>query len=140
LSNRANVLHILLVEDNTADVMLVREALRSCPIAADVIIAYDGEQALKFLEKLNFRPDFVLLDLNIPKFDGYVVLDRYHQQGGPPVIVLTASDREADKQRAMALGARDYVVKPRGLYEFIGAVHSIVERWESEVSAQAAEG
>jgi chemotaxis family two-component system response regulator Rcp1 len=140
LSNRANVLHILLVEDNTADVMLVREALRSCSIAADVIIAYDGEQALKFLDKLNFRPDFVLLDLNIPKFDGYVVLDKYHQQGGPPVIVLTASDREEDKQRALALGARDYVVKPRGLYDFISAVHAILERWQSEMASQAAEG
>jgi DNA-binding response OmpR family regulator len=132
------VLHILRVEDNAADVMLVREALRSCPMAADVVIAYDGEQALRVLAELKVKPDFVLLDLNIPKFDGYVVLEEYRTQGGPPVIVLTASDRKEDKQRAMALGARDYVVKPRGLYEFMGAVQTILERWPGEASSLAA--
>jgi DNA-binding response OmpR family regulator len=123
------MLHILLVEDNAADVFLVREALRTAPIAADVIIAYDGEQAMKFLFKLNFRPDFIILDLNIPKFDGLAVLERYRAENGRPVVVFTSSLNPDDKKRAIDLGARDYIIKPTGMPKFIEAVHGIVERW-----------
>ena len=135
-----NVLHILLVEDNAADVMLVREALRSCPTPADVIIAYDGEQALKFLDELEFQPDFVLLDLNLPKFDGYTVLEKYRERGGPPLVVFTSSEDEGSKQRAMALGAQDYVVKPLIFREFMGTVQGIVERWAGGALSTAAQG
>lgn len=60
------MLHLLLIEDNPADVMMIREALRGSPIAADVTIAYDGEQALRLLE-VGPKSDFVILDLSIPK-------------------------------------------------------------------------
>jgi DNA-binding response OmpR family regulator len=125
------MLHILLVEDN-ADVMMVREALRTSPIAGDVIIAYDGEQAMKFLFELNFKPDFILIDLNVPKVDSFAVLERYRAYGGAPVIVFTGSQNSSDKQRALELGARDYVVKPVGLRPFLDAVHGILERWTGE--------
>src|ERR1700680_2624718 len=137
---QGNVLHILLVEDNAADVMLVREALRSCWITADVFIAYDGEQALKFLDELELKPEFVLLDLNLPKFNGYAVLEKYRERGGPPLVVFTSSEEKENKQRALALGARDYVVKPRSFQEFIGTVQGIVERWASGGFSTAAQG
>ena len=132
------MLHILLVEDHAADVMLVREALRTSPIAADVIIAYDGEQAMKFLFELNYKPDFILLDLNMPKFDGFAVLERHRAKGGAPVIVLTSSQNPPDKRRALELGARDYVVKPAGLRPFIAAIHGILERWSGETASPIA--
>src|ERR1700730_15330247 len=123
-----SMLHILLVEDNAADVMLVREALRTAPYPADVVIAYDGEQAMKFLFQLSFKPDFIILDLNIPKFDGFAVLERYRSQDGRPLVVFTSSENPSDKQRALELRARDYIIKPAGMRPFITAVHGILER------------
>ena len=64
------VLHVLLIEDNTGDVLMVREAIRTSPTKADVVIAYDGEQALRFLTEFKFKPDLIILDLNVPKFNG----------------------------------------------------------------------
>src|SRR5712691_7085571 len=103
------MVHILLIEDNTADVMLVREALRTCPIPADVTIAYDGEQGLRLLTNPKFKPDFILLDLNLSKASGLELLEHFPAWEGPPVIVLSGSDSPSDKRRALELGARDYV-------------------------------
>jgi DNA-binding response OmpR family regulator len=129
------VLHLLLVEDNPADVLMVREALRTSAIAADVMIAYDGEQALRLLCEMHFKPDFIILDLAMPKFDGFKVLEQYRAQDGPPVVVFTNSRNEQEKQRALALGARDYVMKPIGFHPFIEAVQGIVERWGGAAAA-----
>jgi chemotaxis family two-component system response regulator Rcp1 len=122
------VLHLLLIEDNPADVLLVREALRQSSIPADVMIAYDGEQALRMLGELGFKPDFIILDLNIPKFDGHAILEQ-HQSGGSPIVVFTGSANEEDKRRALANGAKEYVIKPLGFREFMAAVQDIVSRW-----------
>ncbi len=124
------MLHVLLIEDNAADVMVFREALRSSPIAADVMIAYDGEQALRMLEELGFRPDLIVLDLNIPKFDGHAILSRQeHAADGAPVVVFTSSTNPDDKRRAMEHGAKDYVIKPVGFQPFIRAVQELINRW-----------
>jgi CheY-like chemotaxis protein len=61
------MLHLGLIEDNPADVLLIREALRSCPIPADVTIAYDGEEGLRMLTQEGRKFDFVILDLQLPK-------------------------------------------------------------------------
>jgi CheY-like chemotaxis protein len=58
------MLHILLIEDSPSDVLLIREAIRTSPIPADVMIAYDGAQALRLLGEFQFKPDFILLDLS----------------------------------------------------------------------------
>jgi len=123
------MVHILLIEDNVADVLLVREALRSCSIPADVMIAYDGEQGLRMLTELNLKPDFILLDLNLPKFSGLQLLQRYNTQQGAPVIVLSGADNRGDGERALELGAREYVQKPMDFRKFIQTVHEIVGRW-----------
>jgi chemotaxis family two-component system response regulator Rcp1 len=123
------MLQILLVEDNPADVLLVREGLRSSSIAVDLMIAYDGEQALKLLNERQFKLDFIILDLAIPKFDGFMVLQNYHAQNGPPVVVFTDSSSEQERKRALALGAMDFVRKPIGFESYIKAVRGIVERW-----------
>ena len=57
--------------------LLIREALRTSPVAADVTIAYDGEEALRLLASVDFRPAFIRLDLNIPRFDGVTILQQY---------------------------------------------------------------
>src|SRR5579871_662525 len=97
------MLNVLLVEDQLSDVLLVREAMRRSPIAADVDIAYDGEQALKLLEQPSF--DLVMLDLNIPKCNGHTILEKCMGRSGPPIVVFTGSQNPADMERALALGA-----------------------------------
>jgi CheY-like chemotaxis protein len=123
------VLHLLLIEDNPADVLLIREALRSCRLPADVIIADDGEQASRILEEPVVWPDFIILDLNIPGVDGHAILERYSSAEGPPIVVFTGSPNEEDRLRALANGARDYVVKPSGFREFMRAVQDMIEHW-----------
>jgi len=123
------MLHLLLIEDNPADVMMIREALRGSPIPADVIIAYDGEQALKLLEEAGSKSDFIILDLSIPKGDGHAFLERQKESSGPPIVVFTSSSNGEDRRRALANGASDYVIKPPGFNAFMQAVQEIVERW-----------
>ena len=122
------MLHILLVEDNAADVLLVREAIRNSNVKADVLIAYDGEQALRLLVELKFRPDLIVLDLNVPKFNGFAILEHYRSCDGAPVMVLTCSENPEDKKRALALGAREYIIKPPSFQGFISTVQQAIER------------
>jgi DNA-binding response OmpR family regulator len=117
-------------------VLMVRGGLRASAIPVDVMIAYDGEQALRLLGEMHFKPDFIILDLAIPKFDGFTVLENYHAQEGPPVVVFTNSRNEQEKQRALSLGAWDYVTKPVGFHPFIEAVQRIVERWGGAAATQ----
>src|SRR5690349_17614884 len=95
-------IHLLLLEDNPGDVLLVRESLRHCSLPVDVTIAEDGTQALDILNK-GFEPDLMILDLNVPRMDGYVFMERL----GPydtPIVVFTWAVEGAE--RALALGAR----------------------------------
>jgi DNA-binding response OmpR family regulator len=124
------MLHILLIEDNPSDVMLIREGMRRSPIPADVVIAYDGEEGLRLLTGSRF--DLVILDLNIPKFHGHAILARCSEiQGLPPIYVLSGSDNPEDRKAALALGAKDYILKPREFEEFMQAVRAILERCNS---------
>ena len=113
---------ILLAEDNPADVYLIEEALREHGVAFRIHVAEDGEAAINLLANDEIQPDIVLLDLNMPKRSGSVVLDRLRARPGSehiPVIVLTSSDSPSDREEAMRLGATRYIRKPTGLDEFI---------------------
>jgi CheY-like chemotaxis protein len=123
------MLHLGLIEDNPGDVLLVREALRSCPIPADVTIAYDGAEGLRMLTQAERKFDFVILDLQLPKVNGLQILEHYRREEGPPVFVFTSSDDKTICQRAIELGARECVTKPPGFNAFVKAVQDIVERF-----------
>ena len=123
------MLHILLVEDNGADVLLVREAVRHSSVKADVMIAYDGEQALRLLNEFHFQPDFIILDLNIPKFNGLQILERYRAREGPPVVVLTSSINPHERDRAFELGVKEYLTKSIDMDEYMRTVQDAIERW-----------
>jgi DNA-binding response OmpR family regulator len=129
--------HLLLAEDNPGDVLLVREALRTSTIAADLAVAYDGEQALRSLASQRF--DLVILDLNLPKNDGHAILQKYARlEGSPPIVVFTSSSSPSDRERALAVGAKEYVVKPSGLDDFMKAVQAILERWSNPSTSRVA--
>jgi CheY-like chemotaxis protein len=107
---------ILLVEDNEADVWLFKEAFRALNIDHELEIAPDGAEAIVRLEPGAFTrlPDVILLDINMPKVDGFQVLSfvRSHPQLCViPVIILSSSRDERDVRRAHELGANSYLCK-----------------------------
>ena len=102
---------ILLVEDEKNIILGVRTCLDA--VGYEVEIAENGEIALEAVRRRN--PDLILLDLVMPKFDGFEVLDSLKNNPGTreiPVVVLTAKAGEEDRQRAIKLGADAYMTKP----------------------------
>jgi DNA-binding response OmpR family regulator len=132
------VRHLLLVEDNSSDVLLIREALRRCSVPADVVIAYDGEQAIRVLERDGFRPDLIVLDLNLPKRSGFDVLKSLQGETKAPVAVFTGSSSESDRELALNLGAREYITKPKSFDGYMKAIRGILQRWWPHESSAAA--
>jgi CheY-like chemotaxis protein len=120
--------HILLVEDNAGDTLLVQQVLASCSMAFKLHVARDGEQALQMLADPNLKLDLVILDLNLPRITGLGVLERHHPND-IPVVVFSVSSRQTDKEFALALGASDYVEKPTDLRSFTDVVCEIVLKW-----------
>ena len=130
-----NPSEVLLVEDNAGDALLVGQALAECPVPVHLHIARDGEQALQILAEADFKPDLIILDLNIPKMSGYAVLALYHPKEKPPVVVFTASQNEADADRAFSLGVREFVHKPMDLDDYKTAVSGMVQKWAGHDSS-----
>lgn len=121
---------VLLVEDNAGDALMVGQALTECQLPVHLHIARDGEQALQILDEAAFKPDLVILDLNIPKISGFAVLASYPIKKAP-VVVFTASENEADERRAKTLGALECIHKPLDLDEYKSAVCGMVKKWVS---------
>ena len=101
-----------MVEDNLADALLVREAIRVEKLPLEVYAAVDGEAAITFIEKAEKdpkapAPDAVVLDINLPKIDGFEVLRRIRASErfkDLPVIILTSSDSPADLNESSRIG------------------------------------
>ncbi len=122
----ADVVRILLAEDNPADVYLIEEALREHGVTFQLAVAQDGEQAIAMVSESALNFDIVLLDLNMPKRDGSEVLEILRGTS-TPVIVLTSSDSPVDRTEAMRLGATRYIRKPTGLDDFLAIGATIKE-------------
>ncbi len=116
---------LLLVEDSRADVLLVREALSMHLPEAQLDVAEDGEIALHEIEKSDPDgrpncPDLLLLDLNLPKRTGDEVLERFRQRcHRAPVIIITSSDAQRDRERTARLGANFYFRKPSNYDDYM---------------------
>ncbi|MFE9236484.1 response regulator [Streptomyces sp. NPDC007007] len=128
-------IEVLLVEDDPGDELMTREAFEDNKIRNTLHVVRDGQEALDFLYRRGQyagapRPDLVLLDLNLPRYDGRQVLEQI--KGDPelsliPVVVLTTSSAEEDILRSYKLHANAYVTKPVDLDQFIAAVRQIDE-------------
>ena len=129
---------VLLVEDNAGDALLVGQALADCPTPVHLQIARDGEQALQMLGEPDCNPDLIILDLNIPKISGHAVLARYPVKKAP-VVIFSASEREADLNRAFSLGAKEFIHKPLDLDDYKSAVTGIVRKWAAPRSTRSSE-
>ena len=127
---------ILLVEDNPDDVELTLRAFKKHNLANEIMVAKDGEEALKILlpqKKENAQlPDIILLDLKLPKVDGLEVLRQV--KGNPetkpiPVVVLTSSKEEKDLMESYNLGVNSYIRKPVDFEQFTEAVMQLGLYW-----------
>jgi two-component system, response regulator len=135
-------LRVLLVEDDEDHVFLVRRALRDLvEVAVTVEVAGNGEQALEELGRARFDPGslphLVLLDLRIPRVDGLEVLRRIRADTGLqalPVVVLTSSERDDDREGALRLGATWFVCKPIEGARFRAEVQQLGDRWARTVA------
>ena len=120
-------LYILLIEDNPADADLVREALQQNDVVGELIVISDGESAIDFVQKFDAKPgeacpDLIILDLNLPRRPGMQVLEAILLSGKcglVPVAILSSSEAQQDRQRALQLGARGYFSKPARLDDFL---------------------
>jgi two-component system, response regulator len=130
-------LRVLLVEDDEDHVFLIRRALAD-PEDLDVAveIAADGEQAVERLARSRFepggRPQLVLLDLKMPRMDGLEVLRHVRADEstrGLPVVVLTSSERQEDREEALRLGASWFVCKPTDGRRLRSEVQQLAQHW-----------
>ncbi len=105
----------------------------------DVDVAFDGEEALK--KVYQFQPDLILLDVMLPKLDGFQVCRKIRESFSMPIIMLTAKEEEVDKVLGFELGADDYITKPFGMRELIARVKANIRRVDlAEVAANNAIG
>lgn len=131
----ARVIDILLVEDDPGDELITREAFEHNKIKNTLHVARDGEEGLDFLYQRGEysdapRPELILLDLNLPKYDGRQLLETIKSDADLchiPVVVLTTSAAEEDILRSYKLHANAYVTKPVDVDAFMSAVRQIDE-------------
>ncbi|MBS9376591.1 response regulator [Rhodococcus sp. B50] len=131
----AQPIDVLLVEDDPGDELITREAFEDNRIGNALHVVRDGAEALDFLYRRGPhlqapRPDLILLDLNLPKYNGRQVLEKIKSDpdlSDIPVVVLTTSSAEEDIVCSYKAHANAYVTKPVDLDQFTGAVRQIDE-------------
>ena len=134
-------MNILLVEDNPADVRLVREALAESELVIDLHAVASGEEALAFLRRSAAfssapTPDLVLLDLNLPGLRGQEVLSEIKHDPSLrsiPVVVLTSSAARQDVLDAYNSHVNSYMIKPNDFEQFLALVSTIRAYWLTSV-------
>jgi chemotaxis family two-component system response regulator Rcp1 len=148
-----HVLHIVLVEDNPADAEMLKAALEQADMPVEVVVLEDGIKAMEYLTGNVSAPhDLVLLDLNLPRINGFEVLERIRANAdlkSLPVVVMSGSSDPLEIERCYRAGANSYVCKPTHLNEIFSTIEQLVnywskcvklpsKRWTSRVSRMAA--
>ena len=117
---------VLIVDDEPDVRALVRSALSYARQDLTAVEAADGDEALAMIH--SERPDLVVLDLALPKRDGFTVLEQVREKTDLPIIVLTARGLEEDKIKGLRLGADDYLTKPFSPRELVARIESVLRR------------
>jgi len=131
---------VLLVEDNPADIYLIKQAVAECGSQLHLSVIPNGRDALAFLRQegafaLEPSPALILLDLNLPKLDGHAVLTGLRHlpaYQATPVVIFSAARQELEEQPCLQLGATAYVQKPAALEKFFAAIAAIMGEWLPE--------
>ena len=116
---------ILIVEDEIAISDLIKIELETKGYKCEV--ANDGEMASNYIENKNY--DLILLDIMIPKIDGYELLEYVKQMLDTPIIFITAKNQIEDKIKGLNLGADDYITKPFEIRELIARIEAVLRRY-----------
>ena len=129
----ADVLHLLLVEDDLADQMLMQEAAELSGLPCILHLARDGIEALEFLRRPGTpRPRLILLDLNMPRMGGLALLREVRadpELRSTPLVMLTNSNASGDVAHCYAAGASAYVCKSMQLETFLNTVQTTLNYW-----------
>lgn len=125
---------ILVIEDSSTDTKMMLKALNANPRRKNVVNSVDGDQAMGYLRKhaADMKPDLILLDLNLPKKDGWEVLAECKSDPRLkliPIVVFTTSQLGSEVRRCYELGANSFVAKPFELNAFMKAVEDIENYW-----------
>jgi CheY-like chemotaxis protein len=129
-SPEASMKKILVVDDNTTIIMLIKTKLAANGF--DVISAYNGESGWQAISRE--KPDLVLLDIMMPRMDGFQVFEKLLSEpstNGIPVIFLTASGQREDEKRAMEMGAKHFLTKPFSPNNLLEIVNGILGTGEA---------
>jgi len=118
---------ILLVEDDAEFSSLTRTWLQKS--GYEVFTAGDGVEGMRRV--YSSRPNLVLLDVNIPKMDGWEVCQHIREMSDIPVLMLTVNDRKADRLKGFTLGVDDYITKPVDFDELVARVQAVLRRSDS---------
>ncbi len=119
---------MLIVDDEKNIVDILRFNLKK--EGYDTIEAYDGEEAIELA--LSHNPDLILLDIMLPKMDGFTVCRKLRQSIATPILMLTAKEEEVDKVLGLELGADDYITKPFSPRELMARVKANLRRLAPE--------
>src|SRR5258706_8040264 len=128
---------ILIVEDNEGDVRLIKEAFTGSTVDSKFSVVSDGEEALDYLYRrgkfeASSRPDLILLDLNLPRLNGFDVLSDVKSNPALqqiPVVIFSSSTSDNDVIKSYDLKANSYISKPSDFDEFLTVVKTIEEFW-----------
>ena len=118
---------ILIVDDELAIIKFLRANLEAKGF--ETLAAMDGAEALETIERE--LPDLVILDIMMPKMDGFEVCRRLREWSQIPIIMLSARGDEGDKVKCLDLGSDDYITKPFGAHELIARVRAVLRRTEA---------
>jgi len=134
-------MEVLLVEDSLMDASITIGALRKGDIQHRLTICRDGQEALDFLnQRERFakapHPDLILLDLQLPKRNGFEVLAEMKDDfelKKIPVVVLTSSDDDEDVEKCRAMGVESYIRKPVNIEKFLGVIRELKHYWHTDL-------
>ncbi|NLB80506.1 MAG: response regulator transcription factor [Clostridiaceae bacterium] len=121
---------ILVVDDEEPIVDILRFNLKK--EGYKVLEAYDGEMAIKIA--LESNPDLILLDVMLPKMDGFTVCKKLRERLSTPILMITAREEEVDKVLGLAIGADDYITKPFSIKELMARVKANLRRGTSDLA------
>jgi len=121
---------VLIVDDDLTIIKFLRANLKASDY--ETLAAMDGAEALQITERE--LPDLLILDITMPKMDGFEVCRRLREWSQIPIIMLSARGDEEDKMKCLNLGADDYITKPFGVGELIARVRAVFRRTEAAVT------
>jgi two-component system, chemotaxis family, response regulator Rcp1 len=121
------LLHILVAEDNRADILLIKEALKTHGIPHELRLIQDGARAMSVLATMGTPegapcPDVLLLDLNLPKVEGWDLLQEFRKHPAcatTPVIIISSSDAPRDREKVAAMNVSHYFTKPSDFDQYM---------------------